>query len=259
MSDNDSLLKLERQSLIRKLVKTQGRVTVPELSHQFSVSDATIRRDLDELMSQGWVRRTHGGAVNIERVAREQPMLQRVGKHQAEKKRIGYAAAQLVEKNETIFLGSGTTALEVARHLTVDIPLTVLTNSLLVVSELSDHQNIELVVFGGMLRKSELSMFGHIAERAAKEFRADRVIMGMYSIDIQHGFTNDYLPEVTTDRTFLGIAPQVVIVADSSKFGRVSSVLVAPVTAANIMVTDKSAPPDVVDDLRDLGIEVILA
>jgi DeoR/GlpR family transcriptional regulator of sugar metabolism len=231
---------------------------VPELSKRFNVSGATIRRDLDELTGQGWVRRTHGGAMNNERVSREQPMVIRAGEHQAEKERIGQAAAKMVRENETIFLGSGSTALEIARRLPPDLSLIVITNSLPIVNALTDYEHIELIVIGGMLRTSEYSMVGHIAEQAIKEFRADRVFIGMHAIDIRHGFTNDFLPEVMTDRAILEIALQVVIVSDSSKFERISSVLVAPIDVADLIITDHKLPAEIVDEFQTLGIDVLL-
>ncbi len=256
METSDSLLKIERQRRIRNLVEQKGQVTVLELSAEFEVSDATIRRDLEELSDQGWLHRTHGGAVRVERATREAPMLQRITDWRDEKRRIGAAAAALVRDGETIFLGSGTTVLEIARSLPEDLHLTVITNSLSVVNELAQRPSIEQFVIGGMLRQSELSMVGHIAEQAVREFRADWVFMGMRAIDVRHGFTNDYLPETMTDRAILGIAPRVVVVADHSKFHRVSSVLVAPVTAANIIITDRAAPPELVEELQNLGLDV---
>jgi DeoR family transcriptional regulator of aga operon len=253
---NDSLLKIERQRHIRNLLEQQGRVTVLELSAEFSVSEATVRRDLEELSDQGWLHRTHGGALRVERAGREAPMLQRVTDQQDDKKRIGKAAAALVKDGETIFLGSGTTVLEIARRLPEGIRLTVITNSLPVVNELAQHPTVELFVIGGMLRQSEFSMVGHIAEQAVREFRADWVFMGMRAIDVRHGFTNDYLPETMTDRAILSMAPKVVVVADHSKFHRVSSVLVAPITAANLIITDKATSPEIVEDLQNLGVEV---
>ena len=258
MQDYENLLKLERQSLIRKMVIKDGRVTVPDLSRQLNVSDATIRRDLDELMEQGWVRRTHGGAVSIERSSKEPPMIQRITAHQANKARIGAAAAGLIQHGETIFMGSGTTVLEVARAVPQSIHLTVITNSLPIVNQFADRDSIDLIVIGGMIRHSEHSMVGHIAEQAIREFRADRVVIGMRAIDTKQGLTNDYLPETMTDRAILKIAPQVIVTADNSKFGRVSSVLVAPITAANLIITDNQLPEEMAEDIRALGIDLML-
>jgi DeoR/GlpR family transcriptional regulator of sugar metabolism len=254
---SEPALKVERQALIRQLVQDQGRVTVPELSSRFGVSEATIRRDLEQLHSWGWVRRTHGGAVRFPRAAKEPPILHRITEQHEQKCRIGSAAAQMIRGGETIFLGSGTTVLEIVRALPDSLNLTIITNSLAIVNELAGRAQIELIVIGGMFRPSELSMVGHIAEQAIHELRADRVFMGIRAIDAAYGLANDFLPETMTDRAILGIAPQVVVVADHTKFGRVSSNLVAPPTAANIIITDDQAPPQVVADLRLLGLEVL--
>lgn len=260
MSENNNLLKLERRVQIQTMVADQGRVTVQELSNLFGVSDATIRRDLEALTNQGQVLRTHGGAIKIrvENVSKEPPMVQRMSENPEEKSRIGKAAASLIQNKETIFLGSGTTVIEVARNLPPDINLTVITNSLPVVNELARHPGIELIVIGGMLRQSELSMVGHVAEQAVREFRADQVFLGMYAVDVHSGFTNDYPPEISTDRAILSIARKVNILADHSKFNRVSSMLVAPITAAHLIITDLSTPENIVTQLQELGIQIML-
>jgi len=259
MDTNENYIKEERQGRIREMVEEQGRVFVPELSSYFKVSEATIRRDLEELNKLGQIRRTHGGALRPERMPKQPPMQQRMNENPEEKILIGKAAQQIIRNGETIFLGSGTTVIEVARHLPPDINLTVITNSLPVVNELVAHQGIELIVIGGMLRPRELSMVGHVAEQAVREFRADRVFLGMYAIDVGCGFTSDYPPEIMTDRAILEIAPQVVVLADHSKFNRVSSMLVAPVTVAQVVITDRAAPDEIVGQLRDLGLQVIQA
>jgi DeoR/GlpR family transcriptional regulator of sugar metabolism len=230
------MLKSARQTRIRQLVEANGHVSVNELNLLLEVSEATIRRDLDALAQSGWVRRTHGGAVRVTRAGKEPPILQRQVKYQTEKQLIGQRAASMVKEGQTIFLGSGTTVHEVARNIR-DVPdLTIITNTLNVVNELVDCDNVELVVIGGMFRQSELSMVGHIAEQAIREFRADKVIMGMRGVDPEHGFTSDYLPEAITDRAILSIAP----------------------CNIDVLVTDKAAPPEIVSEMEELGLEVQL-
>ena len=218
MDINDNLLKAERHNQIRAQVNNQGRVTVQELSALFGVSEATTRRDLEELHGLGQLQRTHGGAVRAEKTYKELPMMQRIGENPDEKERIGKAAAGLIQNNETIFFGSGTTVIEIARHLPSDINLTAITNSVPVVNELANYPGIELIIIGGMLRQSELSTVGHLAEQAVQEFRADRIFLGMLAIDVNSGFTSDFLPEIMTDRAIMSIGRQVVVVADHSKF-----------------------------------------
>lgn len=256
---NNNLLKAERQNQIYTFVDHQGRATVSELSNHFAVSEATIRRDLEELGTLGRIQRTHGGAVRAEQAPKEHPMMQRIGENKEAKVRIGKAAISMIKDGETIFLGSGTTVIEIAYHLPKDINLTVITNSLPVVNELANHPRIEMIVVGGILRQSEFSMVGHVAEQAVKEFRADKVFMGMFAVDVACGFTNDYPAEIMTDRAVLSISPQIVVLVDHSKFGRVSSTLVAPVTAAKTIITDSATPQAIVDQLKELGILVIQA
>jgi len=257
-NNNDSLLRYERHIRIRSVVDEQGQVTVGTLSEMFDVSEATIRRDLEELDGLGWIRRTHGGAVRLERATRELPMIQRVPEQQEAKKRIGSAAASLIKDGQTLFLGSGSTVLEIARALPDGIRLTVITNSLPIINELAQREQIEMIVIGGQFRQSELSMVGHVAEQAIREFRADFVFIGMHAIDTFHGFTNDFLPETMTDRAIIQIAHQVVVVADHTKFGRVSSVLVAPLTSAKTIITDRGLPDDTAQELQDVGLDLIL-
>lgn len=256
MNKNFTLLKVQRQAQIRRLVEDQSQVTVTELSPLFNVSGATIRRDLEECSDRGWMRRTHGGAVKVERAGKEPPILERINRNAAAKERIGRKAAEMIHEGETIFLGSGTTVLEIAKHLPYDISITVITNSLLLIDELIDHPNIEIIVIGGMLRRSELSMVGHIANQDVQEFRADRVFMGIRAVDPTHGFTNDHLPEAVVDREILKIAPEIVFVLDHEKFAKVSSVLVAPANAVDIIVTDLDTPDNIVSAFREMMIKV---
>jgi len=229
------------------------------LSEFFGVSESTIRRDLEELSEQGLIQRAHGGAVVVERAVPEPPIIHRMAENEEEKRRIGQAAAKLVQDGETVFLGSGTTTLEVARNLVERNNLTVITNALNIANFFAGKPNVTVIVVGGLLRHSELSMVGHITEQVLKELHADKVIMGMRAISVPDGLTNDYLPETMTDRAIINFASEVILVADHTKFGKVSTALVAPVTSVDKIVTDTTVPVKIVEKLRKLGVEVILA
>jgi DeoR/GlpR family transcriptional regulator of sugar metabolism len=252
------MLKTVRQSQIRQLVEENGEISVARLNQILDVSEATIRRDLEQLSDQGWVIRTHGGAIRVEQGPVELPIKHRMTENAAEKKRIGRAAASLVHEGDTIFLGSGSTVQAMVPHLLELDGLTVITNSLPVINQMA-RSSAELIVIGGMFRASEQSMVGHVAEQAIREFRADHAFMGIASIDVVQGLTSDFLPEAVTDRAILGIAPNCVIVADYSKFNRVSSVFLAPVTSANMVITDDKTPASTVLELREAGVEVLIA
>ncbi|MGC8874965.1 MAG: DeoR/GlpR family DNA-binding transcription regulator, partial [Chloroflexia bacterium] len=160
---------------------------------------------------------------------------------------------------ETVFLGSGTTVLEVARALRYRRNLTVITNSLPVINTLVGQDGITLICLGGMLRASELSFIGHITEQDLAEVRADKVFMGTRAISLEAGLTNDYLPETMTDRAILRIGRRVIVVADHTKFGRVAMAFLAPLSSIHTIVTDRGVPADFVQALEAQGIQVILA
>lgn len=254
-----ALSNIERQQLVLAYIEERQRVAVADIRDRFAVSEVTARRDLESLESQGLIRRVHGGALALRRAPPELPALERTREQADEKQRIGAAAAALVEDGETVFISSGTTPLEVARHLRERSGLTVITNSLPVVNLLAGAPDITLIALGGMLRRSELSLIGHVTELALAELRADKVIFGVRAIDLEYGLTNDYLPETMTDRTILRIARTVIVVADHTKFGRVSAAVVAPITAMHTLVTDSETPGAFIAALREQGVQVVLA
>ena len=252
-------LKNERLRQIRKHIEENGHATVAELCTLFNVSPATIRRDLEEMDHLGWIQRDHGGALRVDSWAIEPPVLRRMGVQGEEKRRIGQAAAALVHSGETIFIGSGTTTLEVARHLHGVESLTVITNAMNIANELVNNTRITLIVIGGLVRNSELSLIGHITEQALRELRADKVFLGIRAVSVRDGLTSNYLPEIMTDRGILQIAPEIILVADHTKLGKASTSHVAPISVIHTLVTDRQAPQPFVDELESSGIRVILA
>jgi DeoR/GlpR family transcriptional regulator of sugar metabolism len=176
-----------------------------------------------------------------------------------EKQRIGVLAARLVKDGDTVFLGSGTTVLEVARNITNRQNLTVITNSLPVVILLSDYANITIVCVGGYLRPSEYSLIGHMAEGVLAEVRADKVFIGVRAISLREGLTNDYLPETLTDRAILDIGKEIIVVADHTKFGRSSTVLLVPIHRIHTLITGVETPAELLQDIAKENIQVITA
>jgi DeoR family transcriptional regulator, aga operon transcriptional repressor len=249
----------ERQKQILSLLDRQGRLSVNEIVSQFRISEATARRDLESLASQGKARRVHGGVMALEQAPPELPILEREDEQPDEKTRIGRAAAGLVADRETIFLGSGTTVLEVARHLRDRKNLTVITNSLPVLNLLAGLKEVTVIALGGMLRDSELSFIGHLTEQALTEVRVDKVIMGTRGLSLEHGLTNDYLQETLTDRAILKIGQEVIIAADHSKVNRVATALLAPLNVMNTFVTDSKADRKFLGALKRQGIQVVIA
>lgn len=259
MNDRIAYSSTERQNRIFRWITRQQRITVVEICQEFGISQATARRDLDFLANHSKIQRVHGGAITLEAAPPEQPILKRQDEQTQAKQRIGQAGADLVKEGETVFLGSGSTVLEVARNLKNTRKLTVLTNSLPVVNLLADHPEFTLVCLGGMLRSSELSFIGHLAEQALGELRADKIFIGVRAISLEQGLTNEYLPETMTDRAILRIGREVVVVADYTKFGRIAPALLAPIESIHILVTDAQTSKHYIENLSLRGLKVIVA
>jgi DeoR/GlpR family transcriptional regulator of sugar metabolism len=258
MASFNALSSFERQRELTRLIGKIGRLSVAQICEQFSISEATARRDLEALSEQGFIQRVHGGAILVRMAAPEEPILRRSHEQENEKVRIGRATATLIRDGETVFLGSGTTVLQVAHHL-VNRDITVITNSLPVINLMSERENITLIAVGGILRDSELSFIGHITEQALSEVRADKVIIGIRAISLDQGLTNDYLPETLTDRAILNAGRKNIIVADHTKCGVVATAFVAPLTAITLLITDINTDMEFIESLRTQGIEVIVA
>lgn len=249
----------QRQNDIVRLLLRQGKLSVGEIVERFKVSEATARRDLEVLADKGRIQRVHGGALPITQALPELPILEREKEQGYSKQKIGQAAAALVQDGETVFLGSGSTVLEVAHHLQHRQDLTVITNSLPVLNALSGQTGITLVSLGGMLRRSELSFIGHITEQALAEVRVDKVIIGIHAISLEQGLTNDFLPETMTDRAIINAGREVIVVADHTKVNTVATAYLSPITSINIFVTDSETPTEFITGLKKAGIKVQIA
>lgn len=252
-------LPAERAEQVRAFIDERQRASVGEIVAAFGVSAATARRMLGILADRGEIRRVRGGALAVRRAGPEPPVLQRATAQAGEKARIAAVAASLIEDGETVYISSGTTALEVARSLRPRRRLTVVTNSLAVVDVLREADGIELIVLGGFLRRSEQSLIGHMTERALQEVRAARIVLGIRGIHPQHGLTNDFLPETQTDRAVLRLGGEVIVVADHTKCGSVSTSFVGPIAAMDVLVTDDGASPAFVAAMAAEGVRVMLA
>jgi DeoR/GlpR family transcriptional regulator of sugar metabolism len=254
-----SLSSVERQNQILQLLFKNQRISVAEICATFEVSKATARRDLEALVSSRKIQRVHGGAITSAYTSPEIPVLIRREEQAEMKRRIGRAASELVNDGDTIVLGSGSTVLEVAQNLKERRNLTVITNSLPIMDLMVEKSDISLVSIGGMLLRTELSFIGHIAELALEEVRADKAILGVRAISMEQGLTSDYLPEAKTDRAMLGAAQESIIVADHTKFSRVSAALLVPIENVQTIVTDTETPKDIISGLVERGIRIIVA
>jgi DeoR family transcriptional regulator, aga operon transcriptional repressor len=243
---------VSRSEDLLSIIRARGSASVSVLSAEVGVSQATVRRDLRRLATVGGIVRTYGGA------AVAAPTIGSTSNREA-KQRIGRAVAAMIEEGETVVISSGTTALEVARNLVGRRQLTVITNALDVVQVLIDIPGIDLIVLGGSVRPHMHSTLGHVTEMAIRELRADKLIFGIAAIDPVHGLSSDHLPEILIDRALRDMSRTVIVVADSSKVGRVESALVFGLASVDVLVTDDGISQADVDAISRAGPTVVIA
>ncbi len=243
---------MSRRRDITLLLQDQGFASVRSLAGAFGVDSSTIRRDLEKLEEQGLVERTHGGVVPVRRA---EPEATPPGLHLAEKRAIGAAMAERVLEGQTIILDSGSTTLEVARHLTHS-RLTVVTHDLRVGLEVASKPSIHLVFIGGELLPSGLAMWGPTSVQQIENMRVNVAIFGADTVT-DDGIFSSSSYETELKRKMRSVAGEAFFVADSSKFGRealfrvfgfdaftagVSDATLDPITAARFPVPIIRAP-----------------
>jgi len=259
-SGQPRLLVEERRRKILDLVEKQARVTVEELVSRFGVSAVTVRGDLDALSQSGAVVRSHGGALKRVGALQDVPINVKETLHHGEKVRIGHAAAQMIRDNEIVMLDSGTTTAEVARHIKFLKlkALTVITNALNIAMELANLPHLRVIMIGGILRQMSYSLVGPHAEHTLKGLNADRLFLGVDSLDPEIGLMTPWLQEAQFNAQMIRIARQVVAVADSSKLMRRNLSVIASVDQLDMLITDTAANAETVEELRRRGVEVRL-
>lgn len=250
------MLSVQRHQRILEYVTARKSVTVGELSDALSISPSTLRRDVQQLDDRGLLRRVHGGVVSLDDHL-EPPMVRRAMENVEYKRRIGEAAARLVDDGDTIIITGGTTTEAMIPFLAPRSDLTVITNALNIVTRLLEHTHIAVVVLGGWLHHGESYLLGHLTEQSLQDLHAAKTFQGIHGLDAEHGLTGTSLQAIQTDRSIISRARELIIVADHSKFGRVGPVRMAPMEAVSVVVTDDEAPADMVQALRGQGVTVI--
>ena len=252
------LLIEERRRRICELLREEGRVTVDALAARFGTSQVTIRADLSLLESAGALTRTHGGALAVPEA--DQSLNVKQLQHHAEKVRIAEAAAALIRDGETIILDSGTTTAEIARRIrTLELrSINVITNALNIAALLIDVPSVRLIVPGGILRRESNSLSGPMAEAALGTLQANRLYLGADGVDPQLGVMTPHLAEAELNAKMIAISREVVVVADASKFTRRNISLIARTEQVNLLITDRAAPAEAVEQLRARGVTVQL-
>lgn len=249
----------ERQRAILEQLRRKGKVTVDELTVFFQVSPPTIRTDLTRLEEQGYLRRTHGGAIAVGNTLFEPPFAERAIWRQSEKRKIAQAAMELVNEGETILLDAGTTCFEIALRLKEFKKLTVVTNSLATAQTLAENETIQTILIGGVVQSARRATMGVLATQFLEPFRCDKAFVAFSGIDSAGGFSVTDFDAAQVKRQMMRQARQIIAVADSSKIGQSSFARVASATDINLLITDNGIVLEDKEALEAAGLRVVVA
>jgi len=253
----DVVFQEERLEKILALFEKDNRLVTKDLPEKFNTTSVTIRKDLAILEQRGLLKRTHGGAIRTKKLYPGLALNEKEKINLEEKTRIAKKAASLISKGDTIILDSGSTTSLLAKEIKNLQGITVITNAINIANELL-HSDIEVILIGGLLLKQTSTMFGPLADVALRKITADKLFMGVDGIDFEVGLTTPNIQEAETSRVMMEISGEVIVVVDSSKFGRRSLGVISKVNEVNKIITTKKLTDSEVEKLNKSNVEIII-
>lgn len=251
------MLAIERQRRILDLLNTAGSLRTAETAESLGVTDETVRKDFELLEKRGELIRIHGGASRPEKIRGDLPFTERQSVQRDAKQAIARLAASRIQPNETIFLDASSTVLTLTEFLP-DMPLTILTNALNVLTALSDRPNLDLMCTGGLFDAKSRSFIGLTAEKSLQRYNIHRAFLSGSGLHPDRGVSESNARQAAFKERVISHSEDVVFMADHTKLGRKASFFFARVTDLSCLIADKLADADLVAELRTKGLEVIL-
>jgi len=249
---------VDRRTIILKQLEKEEQVNVSELSKQFNVSEVTIRKDLKHLEKKNILIRSRGGAMKRSLVNIDLSIYDRRRQNTGLKEAIGSAAAKMIMNGETILLDTGTTIMELAKHLPKKIEITVITNSVDITFRLAEFPNIRVIMPGGILRRNSLALVGEQAAESLRGFYCDKYFLSADGIDINKGMMTTNIEEAALAKINIKNSKRVIALIDSSKFESKGITAIATLAQVNTLITDNGIPQDILREIKNLGVEVIV-
>lgn len=249
---------VERHKIIIDKLQQEGKLKVLDLCDEFEVSSVTIRKDLKFLEDKGLLFRTHGGATLNNPYTTDRHVNEKEKLHLSEKMRIGAAAAKLIQPNDSILIASGTTVAALAKNINPKGNLTVITSALNVALELTHHPEIEVMQLGGLLRKSSTSVTGPYAEYYLRDISCSKLYLGVDGIDLDFGLTTANVMEAHLNREMMKVAQKIIVLTDSTKFGKRGFGKICGFEDIDEIITDKGVSDYTRKMLEELGIQLTI-
>jgi len=245
------------------MVREQGKVNVSDLVKKYDLTETSIRRDLILLEKENLLKRIHGGAVSIPGNFRTDTFSEKESLQVREKSSIGKVAATLINHHNIILLSSGTTTLQVVRHISPKLRMnnliTLVTSSIPIANEILTWPSPNLTILGGIYLPDYQATVGPQTINHLNDITADIAFLGADGLTVTGGFTTANVLISETDRKMVERARRTVFVVDSSKIGQAGFVPICPISSSIVLITDENAPSDFVESVRQMGVEVIIA
>ena len=254
--NEESVFAEERKHLIVELVNKQVKTTVAQLCDEFKVSPATVRNDLRELEFAGLLKRTHGGAISNRKTNYEPRFYEKLVERIDEKRAIAEAAAAMVQDGDTVAIDSGTTTLELAKHLTHVQNLTVVTYDLQVATFLERNSQATIILMGGILRRDLFYTSGPMTITALQGLNVDRVFLSTNGVAAGKGVTSPNMDQAKLKEEMVHIGDDVILLADHTKLGKAAFIKFADLSEVDVLYTDDRADERIVEELRGEGLEI---
>ena len=250
------MLAIERRNQILEKLQAEKKVLVSDLSQIYDVTEETIRRDLVKLEKSGLIIKSYGGAVLNESTNLDLPFNVRKNRNVVGKQKIAGMMSELIQDGDTIMLDSSSTAVFIARALKEKQNLTVITNSIEILIELSDVSGWRIFSTGGMLREGSLDLVGPQSDRTIGSYYAKKAVISCKGLDLVKGVTDSNELLAGSKRAMLESSRQKILVVDSSKFGAIAFTKIADIREFDVLVTDTEPEEQWKQYLEECGIEI---
>ncbi len=248
-----------REKFILNTLYKKGEISVNEIIDNFNVTSMTARRDIAKLAEEGYLIRTHGGALRADPLENMFSFATRIDANKNHKISIGRKAAKFVQDNDSIYIDSGTTLIRMCSFLKDRKGLTVITNSLPAASELSNYYNIKVTILGGNIIHERRSIYGHVAVEQAKKYSVKKAFIGTDGISLKNGLTAYGNNESQVSNTIAASADKVFLLCDSSKIEHDSTYKFAKISSIDYLITDNGIDKKIVQAYKRQKINLIIA
>ncbi|MDR2473209.1 MAG: DeoR/GlpR family DNA-binding transcription regulator [Tannerella sp.] len=249
----------ERHKFILDSLQKEGFVKVTDVATELNVTTATIRNDLKFLEEKKLLYRTHGSATVINPTTIDMTLTEKEKVHIAEKRLIAQAAYQLIEQNDSVVFGAGSTVFTLAEQIKHLDCLTVVTASLKISILLNELANTNIIQLGGTMRKNSISVIGDYTAKFFNDVTCSKCFLGVDGIDVEFGITNSNIEEAQLNKRMIDASLKTIILADSSKFGRKGFGRICSLDRVDVIVTDSGISDSMARIIEEMGINLVIA